>query len=75
MIAPDLLQDEREFLHGRDDDLLAALDEVSQIAGMLGVTDRRAHLKKIFDRIVELVIENRAIGHDDDRLEHRLLFA
>ena len=44
-----------------------------QVAGVLGVTDSRAHLKKLLDRVVELVVENSAVGHDDDRVEDRLV--
>jgi hypothetical protein len=38
--SPDLVEDEGELLHRGDDDLLALLDELSQIAGALGVTPR-----------------------------------
>ena len=32
VLVADLVEDERELLHGRDDDLLAALDELAQVA-------------------------------------------
>jgi hypothetical protein len=32
VLAPDVVEYEREFLDRRDDDLLAALDETAQIA-------------------------------------------
>ena len=47
MLAPDLIQDVREFLDGRNDDLLAAFDELPQVAGVFGMADGRADLEKV----------------------------
>ena len=51
VLVADLVEDERELLHRRDDDLLALLDELAQVAGVLGVAHRRAHLRELLDRV------------------------
>ena len=74
VLAADFVEDEGEFLDGRDDDLLAALDEPAQVAGMLGVADGRADLGELLDGVADLLVEDAAVGDDDDRVE-RLLVA
>ena len=71
LLVADLVEDERELLDRRDDDLLAALDEPAQVAGTVGVTDRRSDLGVLFDRGVNLLIEDDPVGDDDDRVENR----
>ena len=71
MLAADLVEDERELLHRRDDDLLALLDELAQVAGVLGVADGRAHLRELLDRVADLLVEDAPVGDDDDRVEDR----
>ena len=71
VLAADLVEDERELLHGGDDDLLALGDERAQVAGVLGVPDRRAHLGELLDGVFDLLIEDPAVGDDDDRVEDR----
>jgi hypothetical protein len=51
MLAADIVEDVREFLDGGDDDLLAGLDEAAQITRMLGMTDGRANLRELADRV------------------------
>ena len=70
--AADVVEDEREFLDRGDDDFLAALDKAAQIARVLGMADRRADLGELPDRVAELLVEDAAVGHDDDRIEDRL---
>ena len=41
VLVADLVEDERELLHRGDDDLLARLEELAQVAGALGVADDR----------------------------------
>ena len=69
LFVADLVQNERELLDRRDDDLLAGLDEPSQVARTLGVSHRRAHLGVFPDRVSDLPVEDAAIGDDDDGVE------
>jgi hypothetical protein len=71
VLAAHLLEDERELLHRRDDDLLTVGDEIPKVARMLGVADRRAHLRELLDGIADLLVEDLAVGDDDDRVEGR----
>ena len=66
----DLVQDVREFLNGRDDDLLAFVDEATQVAGAGRVAHRRAHLHELPDGFLDLVIEDAPVGDDDDEVEN-----
>jgi hypothetical protein len=45
MLCADVTEDEREFLHRGDDDLIAVGDEAAQAAGMLSVPHDCAHLR------------------------------
>ena len=36
---------------------------------MLGVADRCAHRHELLDRFLDLVVEDAAVGHDDDGIE------
>ena len=56
MLVADLVEDERELLHRGDDDLLALCDELAQVAGVLGVADRRADLRELLDRVANLLV-------------------
>ena len=69
LLVADLVEDEREFLHRRDDDLLAVLDEPPQVAGALGVPDRRTHHGVLLDRVADLLVQDAAVGDDDNRVE------
>ena len=40
-----------------------------QVAGVLGVADRRADLGELLDRVADLLVENSAVGDHDDRIE------
>ena len=68
--GPDLVEDERELLHGGDDDLLAGLDEAAQIARTVRVADRGAHLRGLPDGVADLAIQDSPVGDDDDGIEH-----
>jgi hypothetical protein len=77
MLVADLLQDERELLHRRDDDLLAALDDLlaaldepAQVPRAFRVSDRRTHLGELLDGVADLAVEQDAIRHHDDGVEH-----
>src|SRR6266851_4999603 len=71
----DLLEDEGELLHRRDDDLLALFDELAQVAGMLGVADGRAHLHELPNGRLNLVVEEAPVGDHYDRVEDLLVVA
>jgi hypothetical protein len=66
MFIPDFIQDERKLLHRGDNDLLAFGDELPQVARVLGVPHRRAHLGELFDRVANLLIQNPPVRHHDD---------
>src|SRR5260221_4392042 len=74
MLVPDLVEDERELLYRRDDDLLAAFDEFPQVARMLRVTYRSAHLGELFDCRLNLLVEKPPIGDNNDRVKHVFFF-
>jgi hypothetical protein len=65
MFAPYLVENEREFLHGRNYDLLAAFDEPTKIARVVGMTNGRTNLKEILDGLMQLAVEYAPIGHND----------
>ena len=70
MQRPDIVEDERELLNRRDDDLLAVGDEAAKVAGMLGVADGRADLRELLDGVADLLIEDAPVGDHDHRVEH-----
>ena len=71
VLVADLVEDERELLHRRDDDLLAVLDELAQVARVLGMAHGRAHLGELLDRVADLLVEDAPVGDHDDRVEDR----
>ena len=40
---------------------------------MLGVPDGRPHLSVLFDGVADLLVEDTAVGNDDDRVKDRLV--
>ena len=72
MIVVDLVQDERELLHGGDDDFLARADKAAQIPGIFRVPHGRPHLRELPDGVVDLPVQDDAVGYDDDRVKDRL---
>src|SRR5205085_5335403 len=62
VLGVDLVEDYGEFLHGADDDLLAALEESAQIARVLGVADGRTDLGELFDSVSDLFVEISAVS-------------
>jgi hypothetical protein len=65
-LGRDLIEDEGELLHRRDDDLLPLLDEAAQVAGVLSVAHGRAHLHELLDGRLDLVVEEAPVGDHDD---------
>ena len=49
------------------------LDELPQVAGMFRVAHRRADLHELFDRLLDLVVENPAVRHHDHGIENLLV--
>ena len=45
---------------------LPLCDELAQVARVLGVADGRADLRELLDRVADLLVEDRAVGDDDD---------
>ena len=48
---------------------LPLFDELAQVAGVLGMADGGAHLGELLDRVADLLVEDAAVGDDDDRVE------
>jgi hypothetical protein len=69
MLRADIVEDERELLNRREDDLLAAGNEAAKVAGMLGMADSRANLRELLDRVADLLIKNPAVRHHDHGVE------
>ena len=71
LLVADLVEDEGELLHRRDDDLLAGLDEAAEIAGTIRVAHGRADLGVLLDRVADLPVEEEPVGDHDDGIEDR----
>ena len=71
LLVADLVEDEGELLDGRDDDFLARLDEPAQVARTLSVAHCRPDLGVLPDGVADLLVEQSAVGDDDDRIEDR----
>ena len=71
LLVADLVEDEGELLHRRDDDLLAGLDEAAKVAGTLRVPHGRADLGVPLDRVADLPVEEEPVGDHDDGIEDR----
>ena len=66
----DLLRDHRELLERRDDDRLARLERLLELArGGVDVLDHAQRLLELAHRRLELAVEHAAVGHDHDRVE------
>ena len=70
LFVPDLVEDERELLHRRDDDLLAALDKRAEVSRAFGMADGGPDLGELFDRGADLLVENASVRNYDDGVEH-----
>ena len=66
----DLLGDHRELLQRGDDDRLARLQRLLELAGGgVDVLDHAERLLELAHRALELAVEHAAVGDDDDRVE------
>ena len=71
LLIANFVQNERELLDRRDDDLLPGRDEATQIARANGVAHRRAHLGVLANGGANLSVENAPVGDHDDGIEDR----
>ena len=72
MLVADLLEDEGELLDRRDDDLLALLDELAGGRPNGSACRPWPNLGELLDGVPDLLVQDAAVGHDDDRVEDRL---
>ena len=70
LLVPDLVEDERELLHRRDDDLLAALDKPAEVTRAFGMADGGPDLGELLDGVADLLVEDAPVGDHDDGVEH-----
>ena len=70
LLVPDLVEDERELLHRRDDDLLPARDKPAEVTRAVGMADGGPDLGELLDRVADLLVEDASIGDHDDGVEH-----
>src|SRR5215831_11232025 len=73
VLAPDLVEDERELLHRGDYDLLPLGDKLPQVARVVGMSNCGAHLRELLDDVLDLLVQDLAIRDDDDGVEDRRL--
>ena len=71
LLVANLVENEGELLHRRDDDFLARLDEAAQVSRVLCVAHGGAHLGVLADGVSDLLVEDSAVGHQDDGVEDR----
>ena len=69
MLVAHVFANEAKLLDRRDDDLLALLDEPTEVARPFGMPHGRAHLLVLADGVANLLVEDAPIGDDDDRIE------
>lgn len=66
----DLLQDEREFLQGGDDDRRALVQGLGQLGAVfVDFLDHAGLVFELADGFLQLTVEHLAVGNDDDRVE------
>ena len=78
VLRPDRVEGEGERLHRQDDDLLALGQVLLELLGLRALAfahdaDRRSHLGELLDRLADLLVEDAAVGDDDDRVEDFLV--
>ena len=65
----DFVEDERELVNRRNDDLLAALQQLTQRIGAIGPADKVLELRKGVDVVANLLVEIDAVRDNDDGVE------
>ena len=61
--------DDREFLNGGDDDLLALFERGFELGRFVRGGDELAHRREVFNVIAQLAVEDAAVGYHDDAIE------
>ena len=72
MLLPDLGNNVREFLNGRNDNTPAVLDRLAEIAGMLCPDDRILHLHELLDGVANLLVKDLAVSDNKHSINDRL---
>ena len=49
---------------------LPSLEEAAEVTGAFGVAERGADLGELLDGVANLLVEDAAVGHNDNRIEH-----
>ena len=70
-LVPDRIEDERELLDRRDDDLLPVFEQCAEVARAVGMADGGPDLGELPDRVADLLVKEAPVGHHDDGVEHR----
>ena len=71
LFVADGVQDVGELLDRRDDDLLAALEELAEVRRAVGVADGCRDLGVLLDGVLDLAVEDDAVRDDDNGVENR----
>ena len=70
ILCGDILQNELELMNDGNDDFLALVEQRFQFAGALRPPHRGRYLHELPDRVLDLLVQVDAVGHDDDRIEN-----
>jgi len=70
VLVTDFIEDEGKLLNGGNNDFLAGLDELAEVAGVFRMADRFADLGELLYGGLDLLVEDAAIGDDDDGIEN-----
>ncbi len=79
VLTADFVEDEGEGLNGGNDDLLAVTEKLGELGGLggrftfLDRTDGGGNLGKLLDGVANLLIEDTAVGDDNDGIKDGLL--
>ncbi len=72
MPVADLIENNWEFLHRGNDNFLTTFNEASQIARAFGVAYGGAYLGELFDRILDLFVENTPVSNHNNGIKNSL---
>lgn len=69
MFVFDFVEDEGKFLYCGDDDFFVVFDKLVQVVGVFCMVYCGGDLGKLFDGVVNLLVQYLAIGYNDDGVE------